>query len=287
VVANAIHFLSPRSERPFITLNSGAIPDTLIDSELFGHEKGAFTGASEKKRGRFERANTGTIFLDEIGELPLQAQTRLLRVLQSKEIERVGGTKTIPVNVRIIAASHRDFKEMIKAKRFREDLWFRLNVFPIFIPPLRHRKEDIPALVHYFVERKSKEFGFQSAPTLAFGAMDQLVTYHWPGNVRELENVVERAIILNPTGPVSFEQLASTPNGNAPYQQPPVEPLQMDESLDLDDATAKHIKRVLRITGGKIYGPGGAAELMGINPNTLRGRMRKLNIPYGRKANGS
>jgi hydrogenase-4 transcriptional activator len=166
-------------------------------------------------------------------------------------------------------------------------LWFRLNVFPIFIPPLRHRKEDIPALVHYFVERKSKEFGFQSAPTLAFGAMDQLVTYHWPGNVRELENVVERAIILNPTGPVSFEQLASTPNGNAPYQQPPVEPLQMDESLDLDDATAKHIKRVLRITGGKIYGPGGAAELMGINPNTLRGRMRKLNIPYGRKANGS
>jgi transcriptional regulator with GAF, ATPase, and Fis domain len=287
VVANAIHFLSPRSDRPFITLNSGAIPDTLIDSELFGHEKGAFTGASEKKRGRFERANTGTIFLDEIGELPLQAQTRLLRVLQSREIERVGGTKTIPVNVRIIAASHRDFKEMIKAKRFREDLWFRLNVFPIFIPPLRHRKEDIPALVHYFVERKSKEFGFQSAPTLAFGAMDQLVTYHWPGNVRELENVVERAIILNPTGPVSFEQLASTPNSNAAYQQPPVEPLQMDESLDLDDATAKHIKRVLRITGGKIYGPGGAAELMGINPNTLRGRMRKLNIPYGRKANGS
>ena len=150
---------------------------------------------------------------------------------------------------------------------------------------MRHRKDDIPALIHYFVERKSKEFGFESAPNLAFGAMDQLVAYHWPGNVRELENVVERAIILNPTGPISFEQLAASSNSVSSHQLPPAEPVQMDESLDLDEATAKHIKRVLRITGGKIYGPGGAAELMGINPNTLRGRMRKLGIPYGRKAN--
>ncbi len=286
VIANAIHSLSPRSGKPFITVNSGAIPDTLIDSELFGHEKGAFTGASDQKRGRFERAHTGTIFLDEIGELPPQAQVRLLKVLQSKEIERVGGTQTIPVNVRIIAATHRNLEEMIKANQFREDLWFRLNVFPIIVPPLRYRKEDIPALVHHFMDQKSKRLGLQAVPDLASGAIDQLVAYHWPGNVRELENIVERAIILHPEGPLSFDLLIS-PQNLYPVQSPNNrEQAPIDEILNLDDINVRHIKRVLAITNGKIYGPGGAAGLMGIHPNTLRNRMNKLGISYGRKISG-
>ncbi|MCP4199438.1 MAG: AAA family ATPase [Proteobacteria bacterium] len=283
LIANAIHSISPRSERPFITVNSGAIPDTLIDSELFGHEKGAFTGAREQKRGRFERAHTGTIFLDEIGELPPQAQVRLLRVLQSKEIERVGGTASIPVNVRIIAATHRNLQEMIKANQFREDLWFRLNVFPITVPPLRYRKEDIPALVYHFIERKSKQLGFQASPKLAPDAIDQLIAYGWPGNVRELENVIERTIILNPEGPLSFDLLTAPTNPFASPQTIPGENGPNDAFLTLAEMNAKHIERVLRTTGGKINGRGGAAEVLGINPNTLRGRMDKLGIVYGAK----
>lgn len=175
----------------------GAIPDSLIDSELFGHEKGAFTGAISQKRGRFERADKGTIFLDEIGELPPAAQVRLLRVLQSREIERVGGVKTIPLDIRIIAATNRNLEEMVKHKLFREDLWFRLNVFPISIPPLRHRTSDIPALVQYFIERKAKDLKLGEIPELAAGGIDTLMSYDWPGNVRELENIVERALILH------------------------------------------------------------------------------------------
>ena len=173
VIANAIHYSSPRKDGPFIKVNCGAIPETLLDSELFGHEKGAFTGAISQKRGRFERANKGTIFLDEIGELPAQAQVRLLRVLQTKEIERVGGTTSIPVDIRIISATNRNLQEMIASGRFREDLWFRLNVFPIMIPPLRQRREDIPALVHHFIERKSKELKLTERPVLAPGAIGQ------------------------------------------------------------------------------------------------------------------
>jgi len=284
VIANAIHYSSPRREHPFITVNSGAIPENLLDSELFGHEKGAFTGAIAQKRGRFERANKGTIFLDEIGELPPQAQVRMLRVLQHKEIERVGGSKPIRVDVRIIAATHRNLEDMVKANLFREDLWFRLNVFPIMIPPLRARKADIPALVHHFVQRKAMELKLPARPTLAPGAMDRLVAYHWPGNVRELENVVERALILNRSGPVKFAfhdsavdedvcELSEDPSGSK-------------EALLLDQAIRRHIQKVLRIADGKIHGPGGAAELMGINPSTLRNRMNKLAIPYGRGKSG-
>jgi len=174
VIANAIHYSSPRRDAPFITVNCGAIPETLMDSELFGHEKGAFTGALTQKRGRFERANKGTIFLDEIGELPPQAQIRMLRVLQNKEIERVGGSRPIQVDVRIMAATHRNLEEMIKSGQFREDLWFRINVFPVMIPPLRQRKEDIPALVTHFIERKSKELKLSTSPKLAIGAIDRL-----------------------------------------------------------------------------------------------------------------
>jgi transcriptional regulator with GAF, ATPase, and Fis domain len=262
-------------------VNCGAIPDTLIDSELFGHEKGAFTGALSQKRGRFERADKGTILLDEIGELPPQAQVRLLRVLQDKEIERVGGTKTIPLDIRIIAATNRNLEEMVKANQFREDLWFRINVFPIWIPPLRERKSDIPALLQHFISLKTKELKLPAIPTLAPGAIDRLMQYDWPGNVRELANVVEHAMILNPSSPLDFNHL------NLPQQQKTSKLAeQTSESDNLDEVMVQHFQRVLVKTKGKIYGKGGAAETLGINPSTLRNRMNKLGIKYGRKAKG-
>lgn len=278
VIANTIHYSSSRSEGPFVSVNCGAIPDTLIDSELFGHEKGAFTGALSQKRGRFERADKGTIFLDEIGELPSQAQVRLLRVLQSREIERVGGDRTIPLNIRIIAATNRNLEEMVKTGKFREDLWFRLNVFPIWIPPLRDRNADIPALLQHFITVKSKELNLPAIPELAPGAIDHLMQYHWPGNVRELENIVERAIILNPQGPLTFDDLIRSQQGKKPALSE-----QHSETDELDYVISRHIQKVLHKTEGKVHGPGGAAELLGINPSTLRARMNKLGIHYGRR----
>jgi transcriptional regulator with GAF, ATPase, and Fis domain len=280
VIANAIHYSSPRRDAPFITVNCGAIPETLMDSELFGHEKGAFTGALTQKRGRFERANKGTIFLDEIGELPLQAQVRMLRVVQKKEIERVGGSRPIQVDVRIIAATHRNLEEMIKSGHFREDLWFRLNVFPVMIPPLRQRKEDIPALVNHFIERKSNELKLSTSPKVAIGAIDRLTSYRWPGNVRELENVIERALILNKDGPLRFDQFVAAQQ----EEKPPALSGHENEPINLDEVIFRHIHRVLQMTNGKVHGEGGAAELMGINPSTLRNRMNKLGIPFGRNA---
>ncbi len=279
VIANSIHYLSSRSEGPFVCVNCGAIPETLIDSELFGHEKGAFTGALSQKRGRFERANQGTIFLDEIGELPPQAQVRLLKVLQSREIERVGGVKTIQLDIRIIAATNRNLEQMVKHNQFREDLWFRLNVFPIWLPPLRERKIDIPALIQHVINLKSKELKLPAIPTLAPGAIDPLMEYHWPGNVRELQNIVERALILNPNGPISFGHL------DIPQLSETAEKTgQLSESGNLDDVITRHIREVLVKTRGKIHGPDGAAKVLGINPSTLRNRMNKLGIKYGRKA---
>jgi len=276
VVANAIHLSSPRRDGPFIPVNCGAIPGSLLDSELFGHEKGAFTGALAKKRGRFERADKGTILLDEIGEMPLEAQVRLLRVLQHREIERVGGTERIPVDIRIIAATNKNLPAMVEAGQFREDLWFRINVFPISVPPLRDRSSDIPALVQHFIERKTRELKIAETPRLAPGAIDDLVAYDWPGNVRELENVVERAMILGHGEPLKFDDLGSSlliGNGAAP-------PEAGEEALDLDTVTKHHIQRVLVKTDGKIHGPGGAGELLGMNPNTLRYKMKKLGIPF-------
>lgn len=280
IIANAIHYSSTRRDGPFVSVNCGAIPETLIDSELFGHEKGSFTGALSQKRGRFERADRGTIFLDEIGELPPQAQVRLLRVLQNKEIERVGGTKTIPLDIRIITATNRNLEEMIKTGKFREDLWFRLNVFPIWIPALRERKSDIPALVQYFMTMKAKELKIPSCPELVAGAIDPLMAYDWPGNVRELENIVERALILNPDGPITFENLN---NNHQPHISDPSE--ETDEPPSLNEVTSRHIRQVLSSTNGKIHGPGGAAEILGINASTLRNRMNKLGIEYGRGNN--
>lgn len=278
VIANAIHYSSSRSDGPFVNVNCGAIPDTLIDSELFGHEKGAFTGALSQKRGRFERANRGTIFLDEIGELPLQAQVRLLKVLHIKEIERVGGVKTISLDIRIIAATNRNLLQMVKDRQFREDLWFRLNVFPIWIPPLRERKVDIPALIQHFINLKARELKFPAIPTLASGAIEPLMEYHWPGNVRELENVIERALILNPAGPLTFEHL----NLGQPEKSPTLQTLP-GETDNLNEVITRHIRRVLSKTNRKVNGPDGAAALLGINPSTLRNRMKKLGIDYGRK----
>jgi transcriptional regulator with GAF, ATPase, and Fis domain len=278
VIANAIHCSSPRREGPFIFVNCGAIPETLIDSELFGHEKGAFTGAVSQKRGRFERADKGTIFLDEIAELPLQAQVRMLRVLQNKEIERIGGTKLISLDIRIIAATNRDLPARVKRGDFREDLWYRLNVFPIVIPPLRDRKSDLPALVQHFISLKAKEMKLTAVPELAPGAISGLMDYDWPGNVREVQNIVERALILHKGGPLSFEGIPSTIENEASEQEP-----QSTETDNLDEIITSHINRVLTKTSGKIHGPGGAAELLGINPSTLRNRMNKYGIEYGRR----
>jgi formate hydrogenlyase transcriptional activator len=280
VIANAIHYSSPRKDGPFVKVNCGAIPETLLDSELFGHEKGAFTGAVSQRRGRFERADRGTLFLDEMGELPPQAQIRMLRVLQYKELERVGGTNPISVDIRLIAATNRNLEEMVKEKQFREDLWFRLNVFPIRIPPLKERREDIPALVHHFVARKSRELKIPFPPSLAQGAIDRLMAYPWPGNVRELENLVERALILSQGAPLTFDDLSKGEEKTNSF--PPVGP--EGEFLRLDGVISGHIRRVLEMANGRVHGKGGAAELLGINSSTLRYKMNQLGIPYGRKS---
>ncbi len=279
VIAHAIHLGSPRRDGPFVPVNCGAIPEALVDSELFGHERGAFTGATAKRRGRFERADGGTILLDEIGEMPMEAQVRLLRVLQDSVIERVGGTKGVRLNVRVIAATHQDLAERVRQGRFREDLWFRLNVFPLAIPPLRERRGDIPAFVDFFLERKARDLKLRARPTLAPGAIETLMSYDWPGNVRELENVLERAAILHRDRPLRFDDLGrvgASPSGPAAGFDPAL--------LDLDQVVSQHIVRVLGMSGGKVHGPGGAAELLGVNASTLRYRMEKLGIPFKKDA---
>ncbi len=281
VIATAIHNLSLRRNGPFIKVNCGAIPESLMDSELFGHEKGAFTGAFFQKRGRFERAQGGTIFLDEIGELTPGAQIKLLRVIQEKEIERVGGTETIKVDIRVIAATHRNLETMMAEGKFREDLYFRLKVFPIMIPPLRDRRADIPALVQYFMMKKAREMGFVEIPTLAPGSLEKLMHYNWPGNVRELQNAIERALILGREQPLVFNDLVDiVPNTAAMI---PV----TDEAktLSLEQMTSQTIVNALKMAGGRVGGEKGAAKLLKINPSTLRTKMRKLGIPFGRKGN--
>jgi len=278
LIADAICKLSLRAQAPFIKVNCAAITPSLLDSELFGYERGAFTGAHSRKLGWFELAHTGTIFLDEIGELTIDVQVRLLRVLQEKEILRVGGSKQVKLDIRIIAATHQNLEQLVHEKKFREDLFYRLNVFPIKIPPLRAHPEDIPALVHYFVQKKSSEINLRAVPDLPSGTMERLQKYSWPGNIRELENVVERAVILSCGKPIHINTL----------------PLHLGEHtkhfgfengrLGLDQLNARHIQEVLRMTRGRIEGRGGAAELLEVNSATLRNRLRKLQIPFGRKA---
>ncbi len=275
VIANAIHRMSARAAGPFITLNCGAIPESLIDSELFGHERGAFTGANERKRGRFERADGGTLFLDEVGELPLSAQVRLLRVLQEREFERVGGSQVIACDVRLIAATNRDLPAMVREGRFREDLWFRLNVFPIDIPPLRERREDIPALCYHFIETKCRQLNLSIRPTLTAGALDALRAYNWPGNVRELQNAIERALILSRGEPLQFPHLRP---GRTPATPPAGAGARGETVPTYDEMAARYLKMLLERTGGRISGPRGAAALAGMNPSTLRSKLKKLHL---------
>ena len=280
VIANSLHLSSNRKDGPFIKVNCGAIPESLIDSELFGHEKGAFTGAHKQRRGSFEQADKGTIFLDEIAELPASVQVRLLRVIQTKEFLRVGGTSPVHVDVRIISATHRNMDEMIKKGRFREDLWFRLNVFPIMIPPLRQRKGDIPSLVNHFIEKKSIEMKIRNIPSFEPDALEKLMAYNWPGNVRELENIVERALIRSRaenTSQIIFENpspsMGASKNENTTYSK--------NEFSSFEVVVRGHILKALELSGGSVYGSEGAARLLNLNPSTLRGKMRKLGIPHG------
>ncbi len=282
VIANAIHNQSGRNSSPFIKVNCGAIPPNLIDSELFGHEKGSFTGALSRKRGRFERAHTGTILLDEVGELTMEAQVRLLRILQNKEIERVGGNESINVDIRVIAATNRNLETMVKNGTFRKDLWFRLNVFPISIPPLRSRKEDIPALLNHFILKKYRDFFYTFPPPVLPNNISILMEYTWPGNVRELENIVERVLIhFRGKGDSTILDFKPFIRAGQPglVQVPVPLPLLPDK---LDDLIRLHIQSILTETGGKIHGPNGAAKRLGINASTLRSRMDKLNISYGK-----
>jgi formate hydrogenlyase transcriptional activator len=274
LIARAIHNRSSRRERTFVRLNCAAIPSGLVESELFGHEKGAFTGALMQKRGRFELADGGSLFLDEIGDISLELQPKLLRAVQEQEFERLGSTKTIQVDARVIAATHRDLSAMIRYGTFREDLFYRLNVFPIEIPPLRERREDIPLLVHYFVSQLSRRMR-KSIKTIPKQAMDALTNSPWRGNVRELENFIERAVILSHGQElnVPMSELRSASSRSAA----PVSTFQQAERNAIIDA--------LKAASGQISGKGGAAERLGLKRTTLQNKMRRLGIAkkeYGR-----
>ena len=288
LIARAIHNISPRCGRPFVKLNCAAIPFDLLESELFGHEKGAFTGAVAQKAGRFEMADTGTLFLDEIGDLPLALQPKLLRVLQEQEFERLGSGLTHRIDVRLVAATHRDLTYMVARDEFRSDLYYRLNVFPVLMPPLRERREDIRELVLHFVEVFSRRMG-KRIEQIPQTTMNAFSTYHWPGNVRELQNLVERAVIRSDNGvlpnPLSTAQASK---GSLVADPLPIEesggrkePLAMPEpeSTDsLEEIQRQHILRVLDRTGWVISGPRGAGAILDLHPSTLRSLMNRLGI---------
>jgi formate hydrogenlyase transcriptional activator len=267
LIARAVHNLSSRCGRPFIKLNCAAIPFDLLESELFGHEKGAFTGAIAQKIGRFELADKGTLFLDEVGDIPPALQPKLLRVLQEQEFERLGSTRTHQVDVRLVAATNRDLVDMVKRKEFRSDLYYRLNVFPIPLPPLRARAEDIPALVEHFVEIYARRMGKQ-IDQISPQTMSGLTSYAWPGNIRELQNFIERSVILS-SGNVLRPPLSSLKSAAAPESQ---------AAVTLEEAERDHIRKTLEQTRWVVAGPNGAAARLGIKRSTLYFRMQKLGI---------
>jgi formate hydrogenlyase transcriptional activator len=269
LIARAIHNLSPRHANALVKLNCAAIPTGLLESELFGHEKGAFTGAISQRIGRFELANRGTVFLDEVGEIPLELQTKLLRVLQEREFERLGSTRTIRTDARLIAATNRDLAEMVEDQRFRSDLFYRLNVFPVHVPALRERQEDIPLLVRHFVQHFARRMN-RVIDTIPSETMSALVRYPWPGNIRELQNLIERAVILS-SGPVLRVPLNDLPN-RAPVGSTKGRP------QTLEEAERAHILAALKETKWLIAGPNGAAARLGMNRSTVQFRMKKLGI---------
>ncbi|MGD8453571.1 MAG: sigma-54 dependent transcriptional regulator [Phycisphaerae bacterium] len=283
VIARAIHQRSPRRDGPFLRVNCGAIPSELIDSELFGHEKGSFTGATSLREGWFERAHGGSLFLDEVGELSPGAQVRLLRVLQDGTFERVGGQRSLTVDVRVVAATHPDLQGKVADGRFRQDLWYRIAVFPIELPPLRARPEDIPQMANHFAQRSARRFGYR-AQQVSPEDLRLLLGYAWPGNARELAAVIDRAVILGrgrrlevakglgmPLGPAMANGRGDA--GTDPGNRTP-------QSSRLDDVVREHIERVLAATQGRIEGPRGTANVLDVNPHTLRSRMRRLGIDW-------
>ncbi len=266
LVARAIHRISRRRDKNFIKVNCAAIPTGLLESELFGHEKGAFTGAVSQKIGRMELADLGTLFLDEVGDIPLELQPKLLRVLQDQEFERLGSTRTVKVNVRLIAATNRDLAMRVAAHEFRSDLFYRINVFPVRVPPLRDRRADIPMLVRYFVDKFSRRMD-RRIETISSETMNALMNWHWPGNVRELENFIERSVILSDSTALHapLAELIEANRGNS-------------SDYTLENAEREHIIRVLRETGGVIGGPEGAAHRLGLKRTTLQSKIQKLGI---------
>lgn len=295
VLAREIHQRSARRDRALIRVNCGAIAPELIDSELFGHEKGSFTGALVQRRGWFERAHGGSLFLDEVGELPLAAQVRLLRVLQDGVVQRVGGESELHVDVRVIAATHRDLPVMIQNGQFREDLWYRLATFPVLLPPLRERRQDIPALAVHCAEKAARRFGLKAVKPNA-GELALLAAYAWPGNVREFGSVMDRAVILGggerleivkALGIGGLPNVAANPS--VPVPSAVLAALHAGSDTDLctlDEAIRQHIKRALALTEGRIDGRHGVARLLDINPHTLRARMKKLNIDWNQFKRG-
>src|SRR5262245_50080046 len=283
IIARAIHEHSPYRSGPFRRVNCGAIPSELIDSELFGHEQGAFTGAVTRRKGWFEQADNGTLFLDEVGELAPAAQIRLLRVVQEGDVVRVGGERPIHVNVRIVAATHRDLPAMVEQQTFREDLYYRLSVFPIVIPPLRDRPSDIRAFAEYFAERAANRFGLRPMP-VSDGDIALLTNYRWPGNVREMAAVMDRAVLVGQGRALTVAAALgpSVLTANASPVRVGAEVSASSVIAPLDDVIRRHIEAALTETHGRVEGPHGAARLLRINPHTLRARMRKLKINWRR-----
>jgi len=270
-VAHAIHDLSAHKSNNIVVVNCAALPQSLIESELFGHEKGAFTGANTLRIGKFEQAHNGTIFLDEIGELPLESQVKLLRVLQEKEIQRLGGNSTIKINVRVVAATNRSLEKEVAEGRFRLDLYYRLNVFPIQLPPLKDRKDDIEALAHYFL-KKYTSAARKNVSGISSSALAQLMHYDWPGNIRELEHMIERNVLLTRTNEIEKFDLPATTSFS---------PENNGKMKSMEEMEKEHIMNALQNCGGKVSGAGGAAELLQMQPQTLYSKMKKLGIKQG------